>query len=94
MFEPVIIISKDSKHSGDTTMHTYSTQANRVATGESMPMKENKHSNADNRLGNSQWSKIKLKSCLIYIPILRTTLFQPKAKIIKSGHDLGKVYCF
>lgn len=75
-------------------MHTYSTQANRVATGESMPMKKRKHSNAGARWGNSQRSEIKLKGCLICIPILRITLLQPKAKIIKSGHDLGKVYCF
>lgn len=47
MFEPVIIISKDSKLSGDTTLPTYSTQANRVTTGESMPMKESKHSSAE-----------------------------------------------
>lgn len=47
MFAPVIIISKDSKLSGDTTLPTYSTQANRVTTGESMPMKENKHSSAE-----------------------------------------------
>jgi hypothetical protein len=42
----------------------------------------------------TQWSKLKLKSCLIYIPILRIALLQPKAKSIKSGKDLGKVYSF
>lgn len=53
IFEPVIIICKDAKHPRDTKEHTFSTRANRATTGKNMPLRENKHSDAEDRGENS-----------------------------------------